>query len=147
MSFLSVRREGDTLNLEHRFYGRFKFNAGAALADASAASAQVFAGERTDGCATAGAAYATSALTRASGRQPPARVAIKLDSGNQVYSDHLFWRDLYYSDARFAGLPWILSHTLPEVPWGDGTTDMMVSELLGNSLEAVRLRSATVRLA
>ena len=72
-------------------------------------------------------------------------MAVKLDSGNQVYSDHHYWRDLYYSDARFAGLPWILSQTLAEVPWGDGTVDLMVSELLGDSLEALRLRRPAVR--
>ena len=76
MSSTVLRREGDTVHLEHKYYGKFKFREAAPLADAAAASALVFAGERTDGCAPArrsasAAADATSAqrLTGARGRQ------------------------------------------------------------------------------
>ena len=75
-------------------------------------------------------------------------MALKFDTGGQVYSDHMYWRNLYYSEQhRFPGLPWILRQTIPEVPWGsDGRkTDVMVSQLLGDSLEAVRLRRPSVR--
>ncbi len=51
MSSTVLRREGDTVHLEHKYYGRFKFNVGTSLSDVAAASAEVFAGERTDGCA------------------------------------------------------------------------------------------------
>ena len=75
-------------------------------------------------------------------------MALKFDTGGQVYCDHMHWRNLYYSEQhRFPGLPWVLRQTIPEVPWGpDGRkTDVMVSELMGDSLEAVRLRRPSVR--
>jgi hypothetical protein len=73
-------------------------------------------------------------------------VAIKLDTGGQVYNDHMHWRDTYHSETtRFPGLPWILPQTLPEAPWGDAKVDVMISELLGDSLETIRRRSPTVR--
>ncbi len=73
-------------------------------------------------------------------------MAIKFDTGGQVYSDHMHWRNMYYSEQRFPGLPWVLRTTIPEVPWGaEGRkVSAMVSELLGDSLEAVRLRSPNV---
>jgi hypothetical protein len=53
MSRTVLRREGrDTVHLEHKHYGRFKFSTRSSLADA-ACSAEVFAGERTDGYAKA----------------------------------------------------------------------------------------------
>ena len=169
MSSTVVRREGDLVFLEHKYYGKFSFrdDASATLADAAAASAEVFAGERTDGrvaqllrparalklaaCpAPAPATLLTTprlAAARACDRQEPRRVALKFDTGNQVYNDHLRWRDLYYDEAaRFAGLPWVHSQTIPEAPWRGGKADVMVSQLLGASLEAVRLRSPTARL-
>ena len=51
MSSTVLRREGDVVHLEHKYYGKFKFREAAPLADVAAASALVFAGERTDGCA------------------------------------------------------------------------------------------------
>ena len=55
------------------------------------------------------------------------------------------WRELYYNEAtRFPGLPWILAQTIPEAPWGGRKVDVMISELLGDSLEAVRLRNPQV---
>ena len=173
MSNTVLRREGDTVHLEHKYYGKFKFREAAPLADAAAASAMVFAGERTDG-------YAPPAARRAARRSPFAAAdatpraaarrrawpsssttatrrvrkacpafALRPDAGGrrtQVYSDHMHWSQLYYNPAtRFAGLPWILSQTIPEAPWGDKKVDVMVSELLGDSLEAVRLRNPEVR--
>ena len=166
MSSTVVRREGDLVVLEHKYYGKFSFRdaPSAALADAAAASAEVFAGERTDGRVTqllrpaharklaVCPAPAPAALLSASPpvrvrRQEPRRVALKFDTGNQVYNDHLRWRDLYYDEAaRFAGLPWVHSQTIPEAPWRGGRADVMVSQLLGASLEAVRLRSPAARL-
>ena len=65
----------------------------------------------------------------------------------QVYADHMHWRDLYYNpETRFAGLPWVLAQTIPEAPWRGAKVDVMISELLGDSLETVRLRSAQVRV-
>ena len=51
MSSTTLRREGDTVFLEHKYYGRFRFRHAGALCDGSAATAEVFAGERTDGYA------------------------------------------------------------------------------------------------
>ena len=173
MSNTVLRREGDTVHLEHKYYGKFKFREAAPLADAAAASAMVFAGERTDGCAPPAARRAArrspfaaaDATPRAAARRrawpsssttATRRVrkacpafALRPDAGGrrtQVYSDHMHWSQLYYNPAtRFAGLPWILSQTIPEAPWGDKKVDVMVSELLGDSLEAVRLRNPEVR--
>ena len=58
----------------------------------------------------------------------------------------MYWSQLYYNAAtRFAGLPWILSQTIPEAQWGEKKVDVMITELLGDSLEAVRLRNPEVR--
>ena len=87
MSSTTLRREGDTVYLEHKYYGKFKFREVAALADAAAASALVFAGERTDGCA---ARTRTPAPPRAAAADSPhrsgepKRVAVKFDNGNQA---------------------------------------------------------------
>jgi hypothetical protein len=63
-----------------------------------------------------------------------------------VYNDHMLWRDLYHSPQRFPGLPWVLPQTIPEAPWRDGKlVDAMISERLGDSLEACRLRRPEVR--
>ena len=177
MSSTVLRREGDTVHLEHKYYGKFKFREAAALADAAAASALVFAGERTDGCVAPPALPLSASLSRAAPRraaadvptqrrahargrqvrqrQPGARCfrfrsSRRLAAGSrapQVYNDHMQWRDLYHNEAtRFPGLPWILAQTIPEAPWTDGRkVDVMISQLLGDSLETVRLRSPQVR--
>lgn len=62
-----------------------------------------------------------------------------------MYSDHLYWSELYHSSALFPGLPWILQNNIPEVLWHDRRVDILVSERLGASLEATRLRNASVR--
>jgi hypothetical protein len=73
-------------------------------------------------------------------------VAVKFDTGEQVINDHMHWHDAYHSEAtRFPGLPWILPRTLPAAPWGGAKVDVMISELLGDSLETIRRRSPTVR--
>ena len=60
----------------------------------------------------------------------------------------MVWSELYYNESvRFAGLPWILAQTIPEAPWGGRKVDVMISELLGDSLETVRLRNPEVRAA
>ena len=87
MSSTVLRREGDTVHLEHKYYGRFKFREAAPLADSAAASALVFAGERTDGCAPRAARRAAAPppqLTPPLCSGSPTRVAVKFDNGNQA---------------------------------------------------------------
>ena len=65
MTSTELRREaGGVVHLTHKYYGKFKFRETAPLADAAAASAEVFAGERTDGCAPTRAARARHASAR-----------------------------------------------------------------------------------
>jgi hypothetical protein len=55
MSRTVLRHEGDTVHLEHKHYGRFKFSTRSSLSKDADCSAEVFAGERTDGYANEGA--------------------------------------------------------------------------------------------
>lgn len=66
MSTSSVLRkeDGDTYVLDTKYYGKYRFSAAATLASADAASAEVYAAERTDGCARARHARGAAARLR-----------------------------------------------------------------------------------
>ena len=78
----------------------------------------------------------------------PERVAVKLDTGLQVYKDHTVWSELYHVNFGKPppGVAWVAFHCFKNVPWEGASVDAMVSARLGPSLEACRRRRINHRL-